>query len=155
MKKHFWTTFIVVLAFILGYSINNIAISDQKSDYRVAIVDIQKLVANSNEVKMLKQDQERKISAMQTTIDKARSEISKEKDPAKIKAIEDKYMTEINQQKITLDKEYNSKLLAVDNNIRAAVIEKARSLNYDLVVPKNVILFGGDDITDQVASSVK
>ena len=153
MTKKISFLFICLMAFALGYSINNIAISDTAP--KIAVVDVQKIVQNSSQVKQLKTDQEKKLSEMQTTIQKAQSEISKEKDPAKITALEEKYRNEINNQKLALDKEYNDKLTKIDSEIRAAVIEKAKSLNYSLVLPKSMVFYGGDDITDVIANDIK
>lgn len=155
MKKHILGVVIAVCAFVAGYSFNSIAISDTNPDFKVAVVDIQKIVLNSNEVKNLKTEQEKKVKNMQATIEKAKAEMAKEKDPAKLSALEEKYRAEINKQKLAMDKEYNEKLAAVDNNIKTAVIEKARAMNYNMVLPKNTVLFGGDDITEQVAPAVK
>ncbi len=155
MKKKIFGVLVVITAFVAGYSINNIAVSGTNPEYKVAIVDIQKIVSNPSEIKALKTDQEKQVQAMQATIDKARAEISKEKDPAKIAQLEEKYRNEINQQKLALDTSYNSKLTAIDNKIKTAVIEKARSMNYNIVLPKNTVLYGGDDITDQVSTIIK
>ena len=95
MKKKILAGILIIGAFAAGYSINNIAVSHTNPDYRVAIVDIQKVVANSNEIKNLKTEQEKQIQNMQSTINKARVEISKEKDPAKIAVLEEKYRNEI------------------------------------------------------------
>ena len=154
MKKKILASVLIIGAVAAGYSINNIAVSHTNPDYRVAIVDIQRVVVNSNEIKTLKLEQEKQIQNMQLTINKARAEISKEKDPAKIAALEEKYRNEINNQKLALDESYNSKLKAIDSKIKTAVVEKARSMNYNIVLPKNTVLFGGDDITDQVASII-
>ena len=154
MKKKILTAILVIGAFAAGYTINNIAISRTNPEYRVAIVDIQKVVANSNEIKTLKIEQEKQIQNMQSTINKARTEISKEKDPSKIAALEEKYRNEINNQKLALDTSYNTKIKAIDSKIKTAVVEKARSMNYNIVLPKNTVLFGGDDITDQVATII-
>lgn len=141
------------MAFVAGYSINSKAISD--TGYRVAVVDVQSLISKSSEVNALKADQQKKLDAMKTTVDKAREEISKETDPVKIAALEEKYRNEINNQKNALDAEYNTKLHQIDNNIKSIVIEKAKSMQYNLVLPKNIVLYGGDDITAEVAKSVK
>ena len=141
------------MSFALGYSINNIAISDTAP--KVAVVDVQSLIQNSSQVKQLKAEQEKKILEMQNTIQKARTEISKETDPAKITALEEKYRNQINEQKIALDKDYNDKLIQIDSEIRASVIEKAKSLHYSLVLPKNIVFFGGEDITDVIAKEIK
>lgn len=153
MKKHFYIAVIIGLSFALGYSVNNIAISDTAP--KVAVIDATKIVANSTAVKNLKAEQEGKVKEIQATLDKAKAELSKETDPAKIAAIEEKYRNQINAQKIALDTEYNQKLTKIDNDIRSTVIEKARNLNYDLVLPSNIVYFGGDDITDVIAKDIK
>lgn len=153
MKKNIYIAVFVAAAFVLGYSVNNIAISDTTP--KVAVIDAIKIVANSSAVKALKAEQEKKVKDIQATLEKAKAEISKETDPAKIAAIEEKYRTQINNQKIALDTEYNQKLTKIDNEIRATVVEKARNLNYDLVLPKNIVYFGGDDITDVIAKDIK
>lgn len=153
MKKHLWFIAVCLMAFVAGYSINSKAISD--TGYRVAVVDVQSLISKSSEVNALKADQQKKLDAMKTTVDKAREEISKETDPVKIAALEEKYRNEINNQKNALDSEYNTKLHQIDNNIKSIVIEKAKSMQYNLVLPKNIVLYGGDDITAEVAKSVK
>ena len=153
MKKNIYIAVFVAAAFVLGYSVNNIAIS--VTTPKVAVIDETKIVANSSAVKALKAEQEKKVKDIQATLEKAKAEISKETDPAKIAAIEEKYRTQINNQKIALDTEYNQKLTKIDNEIRATVVEKARNLNYDLVLPKNIVYFGGDDITDVIAKDIK
>lgn len=153
MYKKFHIAVIVALAFGLGYSVNNIAISDTTP--KVAVVDATKIVANSSAVKNLRAEQEKKMKEMQTTIEKARTEISKETDSAKIAQLQEKYRNQINQQKIALDTDYNNKLTQIDTDIRNAVVEKAKSMNYDLVLLKNIVFFGGDDITDVIAKDIK
>ncbi len=155
MKNKILATLIVISAFIAGYSINSIAISNTTPEYKIAIVDIATILKNSKEINALKLEQEKQMQNMQATIDKAKAEISKEQDPAKIAQLEEKYRNEINKQKLALDTSYNNKLTAIDNKIKTAVVEKARSMNYNMVLPKNTVLFGGDDITEQVATIIK
>ena len=154
MRKKIFGTLIIVTVFALGYSINNIAVSNTNSEYRVAIVDVQKIVSNSSEITTLKAEQEKQIQNLEKTINKAREEISKEKNPDKIAQLEEKYRNEINKQNLAIDTSYSSKLTAIDNKIKTAIVEKARSMNYNIVLPKNTVLFGGDDITEQVSSII-
>ena len=155
MKNKILATLIVIGAFIAGYSINSIAISNTNPEYKIAVVDIATILKNSKEINSLRLEQEKQMQNMQATIDKAKADISKEQDPAKIAQLEEKYRNEINKQKLALDTSYNNKLTAIDNKIKTAVVEKARSMNYNMVLPKNTVLFGGDDITDQVATIIK
>lgn len=141
-------------AFAIGYSVNNTAFSDT-APQKVAVVDVQQLIANSSEVKNLKAQQERKIAEMKATVDRARAEITAEQDPTKIAALEEKYRSQINEQKLALDTDYNNRLNQIDSNIKSVVVEKAKSMNYDLVLPKNMVLYGGDDLTQEVAKSIK
>lgn len=154
MLKKAGITFVVLGALVLGFSLNNIAISDT-ADFKVAVVDIKQLVTNSQEIQKLKTDQENKIKQMQATLQKAREDIAKETDPSKIAALEEKYRKEVNAQKQSLDNEYSSKVTKIDNNIKSIVIEKARAMNYNLVLPKNFVLYGGDDITAEIAKAIK
>lgn len=155
MKNKILATLIVISAFIAGYSINSIAISNTTPEYKIAVVDIATILKNSKEINALKLEQEKQMQNMQATIDKAKAEISKEQDPVKIAQLEEKYRNEINKQKLALDTSYNNKLTAIDNKIKTAVVEKARSMNYNMVLPKNTVLFGGDDITEQVTTIIK
>lgn len=155
MKNKILATLIVIGAFIAGYSINSIAISNTTPEYKIAVVDIATIIKNSKEINDLRLEQAKQMQDMQATIDKAKAEISKEQDPAKIAQLEEKYRNEINKQKLALDTSYNNKLIAIDNKIKTAVVEKARSMNYNIVLPKNTVLFGGDDITEQVATIIK
>lgn len=153
MKKNFWLILICLVSFIMGYSFNSKAISD--TGYRVAVVDVQHLVSKSSQLTFLKQDQQKKLAEMQKTVETAKQEMAKETDPVKIAQIEEKYRTQINNQKVALDKEYNTKLKQIDTEIRTIVVAKAQEMKYNLVLPKNMVLFGGDDITNEVAKSVK
>ena len=153
MKKHLWFIVICLIAFVAGYSINSKAISD--TGYRVAVVDVHALISKSSQVTALKAEQQKKLDTMKATVDKARQEIANETDPAKISQLEEKYRNEINNQKVALDNEYNTKLMQIDSSIKSIVVEKAKGMNYNLVLPKNIVLYGGDDITAEVAKSVK
>ena len=129
MKKKISFLFVCLMAFALGYSINNIAISDTAP--KIAVVDLQKILTSSSKVQQLKADQEKKVAEIQNTLQKAQSEIANEKDPKKVAELEEKYRDQINNQKIALDEEYNKKLTQIDTEVRATVTEKAKSLNYN------------------------
>jgi len=155
MKKLLFITAGIIVAFGIGYYVNNPAISTTNSACRVAVVDVGEIAKNSSKVKQLQNDQKIKLNDMQATINKAQLEISKETDKSKIEAISEKYRKEINDKKVAMDEDYNNRLAQINSEIKTAVVDKAGKLGYDLVLPKNVTLFGGDDITGQVESEVK
>lgn len=153
MKKGLLIIAGVLVAFSVGYFFNNPAKSD--STCKIAVVDISQIAKNSAQVQQLKKDQDAKLKDMQATINKAQLEISKEKDKSKIQAISEKYRQEINDKKNALDEEYNTKLTQINDEIKTAVVNKAGQMGYDIVLPKNVTLFGGEDITAEIEKEVK
>lgn len=142
-----------VSAFIIGMSVNNYAISDVPS--KIAIVDVQKVVASSAQVKALKADREAKIKNLAAFVNNARAAVQKETNAEKKKALEAKYNKELNTKRDAIQKDYAKRLADVDKNISAVVAQKAKAANYDIVIAKGVVLYGGSDITAEVAKSVK
>lgn len=116
----------------------------------IAVVDLQKIVSNSAQVKQLKQEHARKMEELDKIIVNARGEISNETDSAKILQLEDKYMKEFNTKKSALEKDYSSRLNAIEKNIKDEIAKKAQQENYDYVFAKSVLLYGGKDITEQI-----
>ncbi len=122
---------------------------------KVAVVDLQKLVSNSAQVKQLKQEHSKKIHELNNIIVNARGEISNQTDPAKVLALEEKYTKEFNAKKEAIDKDYNSKLSAIEKNIKTEIEKKAQKDSYSYVFAKSVVLYGGKDITNELLNSVK
>jgi len=140
MKKSF-------LVILLGFFLTTCY---AKAEDSIAIVDLQKIVSNSNQVKLLKQEHSKKMDELNKIIVNARGEIANETDNNKIVKIEEKYTKEFNAKKTILEKEYNTKLAAIENNIKNEIAKKAKKDNYDYVFAKSVVLYGGKDITDEI-----
>lgn len=125
------------------------------AESKIAVVDLQQLVNNSSQVKQLKQEHSKKIKELDKIIVNARGEISNEKDPAKILLLEDKYMNEFNSKKEALERDYNSRLESIEKNIKNEITKKAQKDSYDYVFAKSVVLFGGNDITNELVGNIK
>ena len=117
----------------------------------IAVVDLQKIVSNSNEVKQLKQDHSRKMDELNKIVVNARGAIANEKDAAKVLQLEDKFTKEFNQKKSALEKEYQTKLSNIEKNIKTEITKKALENKYDYVFAKSVLLYGGKDITNDIS----
>lgn len=146
---------IALIAFTMGLTAGNYAVSDVPSNFKVAVVDVQKVVASSSQVKALKADQAKKGQELAKFIETAKTAIDKEKDAAKKKALEEKYNKEFQSKRKVIAKDYETKLLAIDKNISSIIDAKAKANGYNLVLAKGVVLSGGTDITDQISSSIK
>ena len=153
MYKKLNIALIAALTFGLGYSLNNIAVSD--TNLRVAVVDTTKIISNSSEVKNLKNEQQNKLKEMQKTLEKAQAEISKETDPQKAAKLEEQYREEINRQKIAMDENYNRKISDLNTKIHSAVETNAKNKSYDLILPKDIVFWGGEDITGDIEKEFK
>ena len=121
----------------------------------LAVVDLQRLVGTSSQVKQLKQEHSKKIAELDKILVNARGEIANEKDPAKVLLIEDRYMKEFNTKKEALERDYNNKLSLIEKNIKTEITKKAQKDGYDYVFAKSVVLYGGKDITNELVNVIK
>ena len=116
----------------------------------IAVVDLQKIVSNSSQVKQLKQEHKKKMDELNKIIVNARGAIANETDSAKILQLEEKYTNEFNSKKQALEKDYANRLAAIEKNIQAEITKKAQKDKYDYVFAKSVVLYGGKDITGEI-----
>lgn len=121
-----------------------------QAEDNIAVVDLQKIVSSSNQVKQLKQEHAKKMEELNKIIVNARGEISNETDSAKILQLEEKYTKEFNTKKTALENDYNSRLSSIEKNIKEEIAKKAKAENYDYVFAKSVLLYGGKDITNEI-----
>lgn len=120
------------------------------AENNVAVVDLQKIVSDSSQVKQLKQEHEKKMEELNKIIINARGEISNETDENKIIKIEEKYTNEFNTKKAMLERDYNNRLSSIEKNIKDEIAKKAEKEKYDYVFAKSVMLYGGKDITNEI-----
>ena len=122
---------------------------------KVAVVDIQKVVNKSAQVQALKKEQTAKRKELVQFINNAKADIKKQTDPAKKQELVKKYDKELAAKRQANAKQYQQKLAAIDKSITASIVAQAKAMGYDLVIAKGVVLYGGDDITDEISKSIK
>ena len=54
-----------------------------------------------------------------------------------------------------MDKDYANKLKEIDDSISKQINEQAKAKGYDLVLSKNMVLYGGQDITAELIKTIK
>lgn len=140
-------------AFVIGFGVNNYAISDVPS--RIAVVDVQKVVNSSPQIATLKKEKQTKSQEITTYIDKANKDIIAQTDPKKKQALSEKYNKELKERIAKNDKEYVSKVSAIDSKILSIISTEAKARNYDVVLAKGAVLYGGTDITEAISKAVK
>ncbi len=122
---------------------------------KIAVVDIQKVVSASSQVKALKASQDAKNKELTAFIKKAQADVNKQTDDAKKKSLAAQYEKQLAQKREANAKEYATKLKAADENITSQIGKKATEMGYTMVLPKSAVIFGGDDITATVLQVIK
>ncbi|MBR1425578.1 hypothetical protein IJ579_08450 [bacterium] len=121
----------------------------------IAVVDVPAVVNASKQVQDLKKDQQLKTQEIVKFIEKARKDVAGISDANKKKAAEEKYNKELIAKKEKMDKDYAQKLQALDQSISDQITTKAKADGYDVVLSKNVVLYGGKDITAEIIKVIK
>ncbi len=157
MKKSLAKVFAACFALGLGIGIgaNNMAISDIPSNYRVAVVDVAKIVSNSQQVKLLKDEQLRNKTELENYINAARADVNKQTDKFKKKQLTDRYDKELNAKRKTMQMSYNQKLKKIEDNINNVIAQRAKAEGYNLILSKSSVLYGGTDITSSISQYVR
>lgn len=153
MKNNIWFIIACILVFFVGYNINDAAVSFPR--YKVAVVDVSTILTSSPEIQSLKQSQDKKMEELNTLISKAQNEIVNESDKNKALQMETDYRKEIEQKKLDMDEEYNSKITVINNKIKSMISTEAKKSNYNLVLPTGMVISGGDDITNDIVKRMK
>ena len=151
MKKTL-STLIISAAILGGLTVGMPASAD---NFSVAVVDVPVVVNASAQVQKLKKEQQAKAKEIVQFIEKARKDVAAISDAKKKQAAEEKYNKELQAKKEKMDSEYAAKLKEIDESISAQIAAKAKADGYSVVLSKGVVLYGGTDITKEVAKIIK
>lgn len=122
---------------------------------KIAVVDIQKVVTASAQVKALKSSQDARNKELTAFIKKAQADVNKQTDEKKRKALAAQYEKQLVAKREAYTKDYAAKLKATDANITEQIGKKATEMGYTMVVPKSAVIYGGDDITATILKVIK
>ena len=142
---------ILAIAIVLGLASINTAFAESK----IAVVDVQAVVSKSAQVQALKKEQQTKIQDLEKWLKTAQTDVEKQKTQEGKEKLLKKYNTEFAKKKEAIAKDYQARLQAVDKSITETISATARAKGYNMVISKGVVVFGGDDITTDVAKVVK
>ena len=146
MKKF---SLIVLMAAVLGFYNSALAAEN------IAVIDVQAVVMNSKQVQTLKKEQEKKIEDLQKWLTNVKKEIEKQKTDEDKAKVAKKYEAEYVKKQEAMGKDYLEKLKKIDKSINDTIANKAKEKGYNMVIAKNAVIFGGDDITDEIVKAVK
>ena len=153
MKNHVKLFAVMVAAFAVGFGVNNFATGDVPS--RIAVVDVNTVVAKSSEVQALKKEQETKMQELQTWLNTVRADVAKQQTQEGKEKLVKKYDAEFAKKQEAIKENYAKKLKAIDKSISSVIAQEAKNQNYDVVLSKGAVLYGGKDITKDITKLVK
>jgi Skp family chaperone for outer membrane proteins len=121
----------------------------------MGFIDVQKVFMNYKEAKKMQEDFAKKEEAYKNKVEQKQIELDKVKnDQEKFKNLKKKITDELEGERDDLI-ELNQKLTTqLKEKILVAVKDVARSYALDTVVDKQVILYGGVDVTDWVIENL-
>ena len=152
-KENIWLVGACALFFIGGYTMNDVAISLPR--YKVAVVDITKVMEQSKDIKNLKASQDKQLKELETLISKAQNEIANTQDQNKALELQANYGKEIETKRNAIDEDYSKKIVQITSNIKNLISNQAKKTDYNLVLPTGMVISGGEDITDNVIKEMQ
>ena len=147
MKKLVLTT-LIIAGMALG-------VQNAMAQGKIAVVDVQAVVAKSAQVQALKKEQQNKIKELDKWLKTAQADVEKQQSKEGKEKLLKKYNTEFAKKKEDIAKNYQTKLQAIDKSITETIATQAKLKGYDMVISKGVVVYGGDDITADVSKVVK
>ena len=138
---------------ILGLSIG--AINSVYAEQKIAVVDVQAVVASSAQVQALKKEQQTKIQDLEKWLKTAQADVEKQSTNEGKEKLLKKYNADFAKKKEDIAKDYKTRLQAVDKSITESITTIAKAKGYNMVISKGVVIYGGDDITKDIQKIVK
>ena len=129
--------------------------STQSNTNNIAVVDIQAIVNSSVQVKALREAQVAKVNKLNSWLQNAQNEVNSEQDKERQKALLQKYNAEFSLKRRDIALQYQQELKTVSDNISQTVASEAKKKGFSIVIAKNIVVFGGEDITEEIAKIIK
>ena len=125
------------------------------AEQKIAVVDVQAVVAQSQQVKALKQEQTKKMQDLEKWLTTVKTDVEKQQTQEGKEKLLKKYNAEFAKKKEAIAKDYQARLQTIDKSISDTIAQQAKAKGYDIVISKGMVLYGGDDITADVTKVVK
>lgn len=148
MKKRILSTF-VLAAMTFGM------VSAVQAEQRIAVVDVQAVVAKSAQVQALKKEQQAKMQDLEKWLKTVRADVEKQQTKEGKEKLVKKYDADFAKKKAEIAKNYQTKLQAIDKSITETIAAQAKAKGYTMVITKGVVVYGGEDITTDIQKVVK
>ena len=140
---------------LMVFCIGNAGFCETVINQKVAVVDVNAVVAKSAQVKALKKENEAELKKIEEWLKTVKEDVNKQQTQEGKEKLLKKYNEDFEKKKQALAKNYQTKLKAIDKSISETIATQAKLNGYDMVLSKGVVLYGGDDITAVIQKAVK
>ena len=121
----------------------------------IAVVDVNKVVGQSKRVQDLKNEQETKVRELNMWLAGVKVDVNSRKSDEEKQTLVAEYNKQFAQRQNEIRDNYTQKLKDIENEITELISKTAQEKGYDMVLSKYVVLFGGDDITEEIMATVQ
>lgn len=126
-----------------------------KTYNKIAVVDVNKVVGQSKRVQDLKTEQETKVRELNMWLAGIKVDVESRKSEEEKQILVAEYNKQFAQRQNEIRDNYTQKLKDIENEITELISKAAQEKGYDMVLSKYVVLFGGDDITEEIMATVQ
>ena len=129
--------------------------STNNQSWKIAVVDVMSIVNGSKDVMTLRQNHAIRSQELSQWLQAAQNEVNSQNDPQTKQGLLQKYNAEFTQRRNAVNQLYQQELMAIDQSISNTIMTEAKKLGYSMVLAKNVVVGGGNDITEEVRKLIK
>ena len=143
MKKIVLSTLVM---FCMAIGTINIANAEQ----RIAVIDMQKIIDNSAQIQDLNKEQETKIKELEKWVEMVKQDVEKQKTPEGKEKLFKQYRDSYFKKKDDIIKSGQTKMQGIMDNLSKTIDAQAKAKGYDMIITKGIVVYGGEDITEDV-----
>lgn len=121
---------------------------------KAAIVDIQWILNNLPSFRAAQTEQQQNVAALQNWVNGVNAQIAQQTIAEEKQKMTLQGQNEFAQRQQVVQQNYAKKLQAIDAEVTKMIADTAQELGYDMVFAKTTLVYGGTDITAQVAAKI-
>lgn len=122
---------------------------------KIGLVDMAQLVQNYDRAKEVQADFQVSQAKIKKMIEDARAQVSKIEEDEARKETEKKLADQILKENEALKDDFTKKWEEVQTNILTSINAVAQKGKYDLIINKQSVITGGEDITNKVLAEIQ
>lgn len=128
---------------------------DSQPAIKYGYVDVNKVVASSKAVQKANKERAAEKKKIIKFIEESANKMNKEEDEKKREEMKNQFDLDLTAKKSAMSKSYGEKLMKINNDINAELIKIAKDKDYQLILTKDAVLYGGDDLTQDLIKVVE